>query len=124
MATQSLSDAANSDIFDSILESTATKIFLPNIYAKNDETARLYKKMGLNSQQIQIVATAIPKKHYYFLSEEGQRLYELNLGPLALAFTAASSKDDIATIKELEKSYSQNWVEKWLDIREVDFKGL
>ena len=31
MATQSLSDAVNSRILDVIVESTATKVFLPNI---------------------------------------------------------------------------------------------
>ncbi|HNH17920.1 VirB4 family type IV secretion/conjugal transfer ATPase, partial [Zoogloea sp.] len=48
MATQSLSDAANSGILDVIVESTATKIFLPNLYARDEDTAALYRRMGLN----------------------------------------------------------------------------
>jgi type IV secretory pathway VirB4 component len=49
MATQSLSDAANSGILDVIVESTATKIFLPNVYARDEDTAALYRRMGLNA---------------------------------------------------------------------------
>lgn len=70
MATQSLSDAANSGILDVIVESTATKIFLPNVYARDEDTAALYRRMGLNARQIEILATAIPKRQYYYVSEE------------------------------------------------------
>jgi type IV secretion system protein VirB4 len=48
LATQSLTDAANSGILDVIVESTATKIFLPNVYARDVDTAALYYRMGLN----------------------------------------------------------------------------
>ena len=68
MATQSLSDAANSGILDVIVESTATKIFLPNVYARDEDTAALYRRMGLNARQIEILATAIPKRQYYYVS--------------------------------------------------------
>ena len=55
MATQSLSDAANSGILDVIVESTATKIFLPNVYARDEDTSALYRRMGLNARQIEIL---------------------------------------------------------------------
>ena len=99
MATQSLSDAANSGILDVIVESTATKIFLPNIYARDEDTAALYRRMGLNARQIEILATAIPQRQYYYVSENGRRLYDLALGPLTLAFVGASDKESIAAIK-------------------------
>ena len=76
MATQSLSDAAKSGILDVIVESTATKIFLPNMYAKAEDATALYRSMGLNTRQIDILATAMPKRQYYFVSEAGRRLYE------------------------------------------------
>jgi type IV secretion/conjugal transfer VirB4 family ATPase len=102
MATQSLSDAANSGILDVIVESTATKIFLPNLYARDEDTAALYRRMGLNTRQIEILATAVPKRQYYYVSENGRRLYDLALGPLALAFVGASDKESLATIQHLE----------------------
>jgi type IV secretion system protein VirB4 len=114
MATQSLSDAANSGILDVIVESTATKIFLPNVYARDEDTAALYRRMGLNARQIEILATAIPKRQYYYVSENGRRLYDLALGPLALAFVGASDKDSIATIKTLEAKHGDVWVNQWL----------
>lgn len=117
MATQSLSDAANSGILDVLVESTATKIFLPNVYARDEETAPLYKRMGLNARQIEIIAGAIPKRQYYCVSESGRRLYELALGPLALAFVGATDKESIAEIQKLEALHGENWTREWLHSR-------
>ena len=114
MATQSLSDAANSGILDVITESTATKIFLPNVYARDEDTAALYRRMGLNARQIEILATAVPKRQYYYVSENGRRLYDLALGPLALAFVGSSDKESIAAIKVLEAKFGDRWVDEWL----------
>ena len=114
MATQSLSDAANSGILDVIVESTATKIFLPNVYARDEDTSALYRRMGLNARQIEILATAIPKRQYYYVSENGRRLYDLAIGPLALSFVGASDKESVATIKTLEAKFGDNWVHEWL----------
>jgi len=114
MATQSLSDAVNSGILDVIVESTATKIFLPNIYARDEDTAAMYRRMGLNVRQIEILATAIPKQQYYYVSENGRRLYDLALGPLALSFVGATDKESIADIKQLEAKFGDQWVHEWL----------
>ncbi|QIQ22520.1 VirB4 family type IV secretion/conjugal transfer ATPase [Zophobihabitans entericus] len=120
MATQSLSDAENSGIIDVLVESTATKIFLPNSSANEEETAKLYKRMGLNSRQIDIISSAIPKRQYYFASSEGRRLYDLALGPLALSFVAASDKESINEIMRLESVYGENWVDEWLKKKNLD----
>ncbi len=123
MATQSLSDAANSGILDVIVESTATKIFLPNVYARDDDMAALYRRMGLNARQIEILATAVPKREYYYVSENGRRLYDLALGPLTLAFIGASDKESVATIKHLEARFGDQWVDKWLAGRGLNLNG-
>ncbi|MDG2676293.1 VirB4 family type IV secretion/conjugal transfer ATPase [Vibrio parahaemolyticus] len=123
MATQSLSDAANSGILDVIVESTATKIFLPNVYARDEDTAALYRRMGLNSRQIDILATAVPKRQYYYVSENGRRLYDLALGPLALSFVGASDKESIAIIKQLEAKYGDEWVDEWLSSRGININN-
>lgn len=120
MATQNLSDAANSGIFDVIVESTATKIFLPNAYANDDEFSSLYRRMGLNQRQIEILAKAIPKRQYYYVSESGRRLYDLALGPLALSFVGATDKDSIANIRLLESRHGTDWVNEWLKLREIN----
>lgn len=124
MATQSLSDAEKSGILDVIVESTATKIFLPNPEAISDETAiELYRRMGLNARQRQILATAQPKRHYYYVSENGRRLYDLALGPLALAFCGATGKKNVAEIKNLEEKYGDQWIKHWLEPRGINLKN-
>jgi type IV secretion/conjugal transfer VirB4 family ATPase len=114
LSTQGLTDAANSGILDVIVESTATKIFLPNLHARDEDTAALYRRMGLNSRQIDIVAGAISKRQYYSVSESGHRLYETALGPLALAFAGSTDKESIAVIKGLEAKHGDVWTHRWL----------
>jgi type IV secretion system protein VirB4 len=119
MATQNLSDAVGSGILDAILESTATKIFLPNIHAAHADTAALYRRMGLNDKQVQIIAGAIPKRQYYYVSEGGRRLFELALGPVAMAFVGASDKESVAEIRSLEARFGDQWIGEWLALRGV-----
>jgi type IV secretory pathway VirB4 component len=114
LSTQSLTDASRSGILDVLIESTATKIYLPNRDARGDEAAALYRQMNLNSKQIEIIATAIPKRQYYVVSEGGCRLYDAALGPLALAFAGSTDKESIATIEQLEARHGDGWVHEWL----------
>ncbi|WP_419419459.1 conjugal transfer protein TrbE [Legionella sp. D16C41] len=122
MATQHLSHAASSGILDIIVESTATKIFLPNLYASDPETRVIYERMGLNPRQIDIIASAQPKRDYYYVSEKGQRLYQLALGPMALAFVGATDPDSIERMKQLESKYGDEWVSYWLSEKGVQMK--
>ena len=117
MATQSLSDAANSGILDVINESTPTKIFLPNVSARNEDSVRLYTQMGLNQRQIEIIATAIPKKQYFYVSPKGRRLYELALGTLSLAFFGTINHEGRILIHKLEKEHGKDWVSVWLQLK-------
>jgi type IV secretion system protein VirB4 len=114
MATQSLSDAVNSGILDVIAEATASKIFLPNPNARQDDASAVYRRFGLNARQIEIIASAVPKRHYYYVSERGRRLYELALGPLALALVGVSDKDTVLEVKKCERHFGSHWVEEWL----------
>ena len=124
MATQSISDATNSGIMDVISESTATKIFLPNNTARNEDTSEMYRKLGLNFRQISIIANAVPKRDYYVVSSEGRRLFSLALQKLALAFVAVSDKEAIANIKALENVYGDQWVDQYLAERNLYLKDF
>lgn len=119
LATQSLSDAARSGILDVLIESAATKIFLPNPNAREEEATSLYKRMQLNERQIDILATAVPKQQYYCVSTKGRRLYSLALDDYALAFVGASDKASIARIKQLESLHGADWPTHWLQERGV-----
>jgi type IV secretion system protein VirB4 len=100
-ATQSLSDIDGSAIAPAIIESCPTRLFLPNERAIEPQISAIYRRFGLNDRQIEILARATPKRDYYCQSRRGNRLFELGLGAVALAFTAASSKTDQATIETL-----------------------
>jgi type IV secretion/conjugal transfer VirB4 family ATPase len=120
LSTQSLTDASKSGILDVIIESTATKIYLPNRDARSDEAAALYRQMNLNAKQIEIIATAIPKRQYYVVSEGGCRLYDAALGPLALAFAGSTDKESIAAIQQLEQRHGDGWLHEWLASKGLD----
>jgi len=100
-ATQSLADVAGSAIAAALIESCPTRLFLPNERAIEPQITAVYRQFGLNDRQIEIIARATPKRDYYCQSRRGNRLFELGLGEAALAFTAASSKSDQATIADL-----------------------
>ncbi|MCO7486948.1 conjugal transfer protein TrbE [Stenotrophomonas maltophilia] len=93
-ATQSLADVKDSAIAPAIIESCASRIFLPNPQAAEPQIRAIYESFGLNSRQIEIVATAQPKRDYYYQSRLGNRLFDLDLGPATLAFAGASTPQD------------------------------
>lgn len=119
MATQSLADASESGIFEQLKEAIGSRIFLANPNARSEDGQRIYRSMGLGRRDVERVASAKPKTHYYHITPEGQRLFELALGPLAMAFCGASTKQDLATIQQLRKRHGHRWVEPWLKQRSV-----
>ena len=114
-ATQSLSDIDGSAIAPAIVESCPTRIFLPNERAIEPQITAIYQRFGLNDRQIEIIARATPKRDYYCQSRRGNRLFELGLGPIALAFCAASSKADHVAIDRVLAEFGRDaFVETWL----------
>ncbi|MGX9120171.1 conjugal transfer protein TrbE [Mesorhizobium sp. BHbsci] len=114
-ATQSLSDIAGSPIAPAIVESCPTRLFLPNERAIEPQITDIYRRFGLNDRQIEIVARGTPKRDYYCQSRRGNRLFELGLGPIALALCAASSKTDQASTERIiAESGPANFLEAWL----------
>ncbi len=114
-ATQGLTDIANSSIASAIIESCPSRIFLPNDRAIEPQAKAIYEAFGLNDRQIEIIARATPKRDYYYQSRHGNRLFELNPGPVALAFIAASSREDHALMDDLiaahgEKAFAETWL--------------
>ncbi|MDO9439697.1 MAG: conjugal transfer protein TrbE [Beijerinckiaceae bacterium] len=114
-ATQSLADIEGSSIAPAIIESCPTRIFLPNERAAEPQIARVYERFGLNDRQIEILSRATPKRDYYCQSRRGNRLFDLGLGDIALAFAAASSKSDQIRIGELMAAHGQDqFAAAWL----------
>ncbi|MGX9431204.1 MULTISPECIES: conjugal transfer protein TrbE [Bradyrhizobium] len=119
-ATQSLSDIDGSAIAPAIIESCPTRLLLPNERAIEPQITAIYRRFGLNDRQIELLSRATPKRDYYCQSRRGNRMFELGLGEVALAFTAASSKTDQAAITQLLAEHGPNgFVPAWLQHRGV-----
>lgn len=117
-ATQSLADIEGSKIAPAIIESCPTRLFLANERALEPQIGGVYRRFGLNDRQIEIIASATPKRDYYCQSALGNRLFDLGLGSLALAFTAASSKSDQNLISALfDPGNPHAFAPAWLRIR-------
>src|ERR1700716_3102389 len=119
-ATQSLSDIDGSVIAPAIIESCPTRLLLPNERAIEPQITAIYRRFGLNDRQIEILSRSTPKRYYYCQSRRGNRLFELGLGEVALAFTAASSKADQALIEQVLAEHGrENFAPGWLKARDV-----
>jgi type IV secretion system protein VirB4 len=115
-ATQSLADIADSSIAPAIIESCPQRIFLPNDRAVEPQARAAYEKFGLNERQIELIARATPKRDYYLQSAQGNRLFDLQLGPIARAFCGASDPDsqrliDSILVEETQAPFARRWLE-------------
>ena len=114
-ATQSLADIQGSSIAPAIVESCASRIFLPNPQATEPQIRSIYEGFGLNARQIQIVATATPKREYYYQSRLGNRVFELGLGPVALAFVGAARPEQQREMDRLVATHGpRHFAPQWL----------
>lgn len=117
-ASQELADVEVSPIASTIIEACPTRIFLPNDRAREPRSRAFYEALGLNGRQIELIANATPKRDYYLVSRDGARLFELGLGPAALAFVAASRPEDHTLIDHvIDRSGGRQFAAAWLDAR-------
>lgn len=121
-ATQSLADIADSSIAPAIIESCPQRIFLPNDRAVEPQARAAYERFGLNDRQIELIACATPKRHYYLQSRRGNRLFELGLGPIALALCGASDTEAPTLIDSLLAEHGrQDFTARFLKARGLDW---
>ncbi len=111
-ATQSLADIAGSSIAPAVIESCPQRILLPNDRAIEPQGREAYARFGLNDRQVELISRATPKRHYYLQSARGNRLFELGLGPIALALCGAS---DPASQRRIETILAQNGAREFAD---------
>jgi type IV secretion system protein VirB4 len=121
-ATQSLSDIADSTIAPAIIDGCAQRIFLANDRAAEPLSRKVYQGFGLNDRQIELIARATPKRHYYLQSRLGNRLFELGLGPVAMALCGASDPVTQALIdKVLAEHGEAGFAAAFLTARGLDW---
>lgn len=92
--TQELADAANSPILSTILKACKTQIFLPDKKAESPGLIEHYLTFGLTHREIHLLTQWTEKRDYYYKSPKGQRVFDLNLGPVALAFAGLTMKKE------------------------------
>src|SRR5262249_33506802 len=101
-----------------LFDSCPTRIFLPNASAHLPANAELYGNLGLNEAELRLLASAAPKRDYYLTSPHGSRLFELGLGPLALAFLGAAAaltfQETLAAAQTLQAEDGLSWPARWL----------
>lgn len=117
LATQSPAQLERLPFRHTVVDSCPTKIYLPNPDATTPGQVELYGELGLNAREIDSVARAVPKRHYYFKSPRGSRLFELGLGAVALAFLTGrpgSTIDDTRRTVEALAARDPEWQADWL----------
>ncbi|MBU2718779.1 hypothetical protein HF563_05180 [Acidithiobacillus ferridurans] len=114
LATQSLEDAAKSSISHILRETCATKILLPNTHATDTQSIQFYRDMNLSDEQIEMLSMLQKKRHYFYTSDLGERVLDLTLGPVALAFVGATSMEDVNRVKSLKAEHGGTWPSVWL----------
>lgn len=117
-ATQNLDDI-KPEILTTVLESCKSKIFLPDDKALGSKKKPLYFSFGLNEKQIQIIASSTPKKHYYYVSPEGARRFELSLSPLELAYFGVAKEDVLECQRILDQYGRESFTDRW-----EEYKGI
>jgi type IV secretion system protein VirB4 len=124
-ATQSLVDIAGSPIAPAIIESCPQRIFLPNDRAIEPQSRAIYERFGLNARQIELVATATPKRDYYLQSRRGNRMFQLGLGPIALALCGTSDPVSQKLIDAvLERHGCENFLRGFLAAKGLDWAAF
>lgn len=122
LATQNLSDICKSEISDVILEMCPTKILLPNAEARNPASKDFYDRIGLNSRELDILQSSIPKQHYYFVSPLGRRLVSLGIHNVALSFVGVNGREERQLVEELIQQSPSSWQSAWLRSRSAALK--
>jgi type IV secretion system protein TrbE len=124
LATQNLSDICKSDISDVVLEMCPTKILLPNGEAKNPASKEFYDRVGLNSRELDILQTSIPKQHYYVISPLGRRLISLGIHNVALSFVGVNGREERQLVEDLQTELPDTWQSEWLRVRARTLKDV
>jgi type IV secretion system protein VirB4 len=121
-ATQSLADIQRSAIAPALVESCPSRLFLPSPQATEPQLRGVYEGFGLNERQIDIIARAQPKRDYYYRSRLGGRLFDLDIGPIAMAFAGASRPEDHLLIDRLLRDgTADGFALAWLRNRGLDW---
>ena len=117
LATQNMDDALKSELAPVLLQNFPCKIFLPNPEAEKDTFTPIYRSFGMNDREISIIANATERRHYYYTSPLGRRLFTFGFGGVALSFIGAGGIEDIEKCDQFIAQHGSNWPAEWLRSR-------
>src|SRR3954447_1054476 len=118
-SSQEIADSVKSDQASTLISECLTKIYLANGEARSPEIRPYYKDLGLRDDQIDRIASMVPKRDYFVVSRDGSRVFDLDMDatPIGLSVCGASSDkhhkmaDDVLTKYGTERFF-EGWMAK------------
>jgi len=120
-ATQSVEDAAKSKISDTLIQQTATQIFLPNLKATD-----IYRSAFMLSQREYILIKTTDPTSRYFLIKQGVDavVAKVNLDNMTNIINVLSGRvETVLLLNDIRKRYGDN-PERWLPVFYEEVKSL
>jgi type IV secretion system protein VirB4 len=103
-ATQDVTDIEHSELQTTIVQQCLTKIYLADPSALTPAMNQVYRAFGLTDAEIAVLAGSVMKQDYFYTSPLGRRLFQLDLGELALALIGTA---DHAYLDALAREHGQ-----------------
>lgn len=104
LATQSVFDIEKVKLSAAFNDNVRTRIYLPSAKAKS--AARVYiDYLGLSAEDVEVLASAIPKRHYMIEQNGRIRLIDVSLPLDILAYTRSDPRAKILFKKLIEEGY-------------------
>jgi type IV secretion system protein TrbE len=107
-----------------LAEACPTRVFLPNAdAAASAASLAAYGALGLGERECQRLARAAPKRDYYMVTPRGRRIFDLALGPTALAVLGTpegmTTSDVKRVVSRLMEQHGRGWLGVWMRERGV-----
>ncbi|HWZ59906.1 MAG TPA: hypothetical protein VNW46_13105, partial [Gemmatimonadaceae bacterium] len=106
-----------------LADACPTRVFLPNADATSVGHLAAYGALGLGARECARLARAVPKRDYYMVTPRGRRLFDLALGPVALAVLGTpvgmTTGDVKRAVERVMAEHGRGWLGAWMSERGV-----
>ena len=123
-ATQSVEDASKSQISDTLIQQTATQIFLPNLKA----TSVYRTAFMLSEREYQLIKTTDPGSRYFLIKQGNDAIIaKVDLSSMGEVVDILSGRaDTVIVLDEIRKKYGDDpnvWIPKFSErLKEIRAK--
>ncbi len=119
LVTQSPEEILKTSGHKAVLDACQSRIFLPDPHALDESGRELYGRMGLNATEMGLLSSARAQRDYlHTTSDGGSRLFELVLGPYALALLTPQVGMTVLQMYrlalEMRGEYGSDWFREYL----------